>query len=106
VERFIIRHPDIALGIFPSQKFDLPVDAGVVDTLAMASLLSPEQIVDQGLRERVEGAQRYASQAVSMAEQVLREFDIRREQIQQLLDARIKKTAAKLKGMIRGGPAG
>jgi hypothetical protein len=105
VERFIIRHPDITLGILPTQRFDLPVDAGVVDTLALASLLSPEQIVDQGLRERVEDAQRYASRAVSMAEETLREFDVPREQIQQLLETRIKKTAAKLKGMIRGGPA-
>lgn len=106
VETFIIRQPDITLGIFPSQRFDLPVNAGILDTLAMASLLSPEEIVDQGLRERVEDAQRYASQAVSTAEGALREFDIRKEQIQPLLDARIKKTAAKLKGMIRGAPTG
>jgi hypothetical protein len=45
--KFIIRHPDVSLGIFPSQKFDLPPDAGLLDTLALASLLLPEQIADQ-----------------------------------------------------------
>jgi hypothetical protein len=101
VERFMIRHPDVALGIFPDQKFDLPPDAGVLDTLAMASVLSPEQIVDQGLRERVEAAQKYTSLAVSSAEATLREQGIRREHIQQLVDARIKDTAQKLAGVIQ-----
>lgn len=47
-------NPDITLGTLPDLKFDLPSDAGPLDTLAMASLLSPEGIADQGLRERVE----------------------------------------------------
>jgi hypothetical protein len=100
VERFTIRDPDVALGIFPDQRFDLPPDAGVLDTLAMASLLSPEQIVDQGLRERVETAQRVTAQAVSNAEGTLRELGIRRVHIQELVDARIKDTAEKLTGVI------
>lgn len=96
VEKFIIRHPDVAVGILPSQEFDLPPDASVLDTLGMASLLSPEEIVDQGLRERVEAAQRYTSVAVSSAEAALRELGIRRERIQELVDAGIKDTAQEL----------
>jgi hypothetical protein len=104
VEKFIIRHPDVGLGIFPSQKFDLPPDAGVLDTLGMASLLSPEQIMDQGLRERVEAAQRYTSVAVSTAEGALRELGVSRERIQDLVDTRIRDTAQKLAGVIHGRP--
>lgn len=100
VEKIIIRHPDVTLGIFPNQKFDLPPDAGVLDTLAMASLLSPEQIADQGLRERVGTAQRYTSEAVSGAVDALRGLGIRRARIQQRVDDRIKGTAGKLAGMI------
>jgi hypothetical protein len=72
VETWKRTHADIVIGIFPNQKLDLPADAGVVDTLAMASLLSPEQVLDQGLRERVEAAQRCASGAISRAEEALR----------------------------------
>lgn len=96
VEKFTIRHPDVTLGIFPSKRFDLPPDAGVLDTLALATLMSAEQIVDQGLRERVESAQRSASVAVSSAEGALRELGIGRECIQELVDTRIKDTAQKL----------
>jgi hypothetical protein len=102
VEKFIIRHPDVALGIFPSQKFDLPPDAGALETLGMASLLSLEQIMDQGLRERVESAQKYTSAAVSNAEGALRELGVRRERIQELVDARIRDAAQKLAGVIQG----
>jgi hypothetical protein len=96
VEKFTIRHPDVTLGIFPSHKFDLPPDAGVLDTLALASLLSPEQIADQGLRERVEAAQRRTSAAVSSAEGALRELGIQREHIQELVDANVKAAAQRL----------
>jgi len=102
VEKFIIHHPDVTLGIFPSQKFDLPPDAGVLDTLALASLLSPEQIADQGLRERVETAQRCASVAVSSAGEALRELGVSRVLIQELVDARVKDTAKVLEGVIHG----
>ena len=100
VEKFSLRHPDVALGILPDQRLDLPVDAGALDTLAMASLLSPEQIVDQGMRARVEAAQWYTSQAVSSAAEALREFGIRRKCIQELVDGRIKETAGKLTSVV------
>jgi hypothetical protein len=104
VERFIIRHPDVTLGISPAQKFDLPADAGVLDTLAMTLLLSPEQIVDQGLRDRVETAQRYTSEAVSGAKEALRELGIPRKRIQELVDVRIKEAAEKVARVIHGRP--
>jgi hypothetical protein len=96
VEKFSIRHPDVTLGVFPNRAFDLPPDAGVIDTLALASLMSPEQIADQGLRERVETAQRSASAAVTSAEAALRELGIGRRGIQELVDARIKGAAQTL----------
>ena len=102
VETFTLRHPDISLGIFPSQRFDLPADAGVLDTLAMAHLLSPEMIADQGLRERVEAAQRRTSEAVSNAEAALREFGISRGRIQELVDIQVNDAAEKLRAIIYG----
>lgn len=96
MEKFSLRHPDVAIGISPDQRIDLPPDAGARDTLAMASLLSPEQIVTQGLRERVERAQRTTSEAIASAAQALREFGISRRQLQKLVDANIERIAEKL----------
>jgi len=46
----------ITVGTIPDQRIDLPVNASAVDTLALAELLSPEQLVQQGLHRRVQEA--------------------------------------------------
>jgi hypothetical protein len=99
VERFKLDNPDIALGILPDLKFDLPSDAGPLQTLAMASLLSPEEIADQGFRERVETAQKQVSWAVSNAAQSLEQFGISRQQVQELIDASIQRNAEPLRSI-------
>ena len=101
-EKCVRRHPDISLGIFPDRRLDLPADAGALDTLAIAQLLSPEEIANQGLRERVEVTQRQASDAVSTAFEALRDFGVTRGRIQELVDDRIKGTSEKLGSVIRG----
>jgi hypothetical protein len=83
-------------------SLDLPADAGVLDTLAIAQLLSPEEIVNQGLCERVEVAQRQASDAVSTAFETLSHFGVPRGRIQELVDDRIKETSEKLGSVIHG----
>jgi len=102
VETCIRRHPDISLGILLDRRLDLPADAGVLDTLAFAQSLSPEEIVNHGLRERVEIAQRQTSGAVSIAFDALREFGVPRGRIQNLVDDRIKETSVKLGNVIHG----
>jgi len=97
VEKFSLSHPDISLGILPDLKFDLPADAGPVHTLAVARLLSPEQIADQGLRERVEAAQRRVCAGVSTAALALKEFGISQGQLQELVDMRIREISEKMK---------
>lgn len=102
VETCVRRHPDISLGILPDRKLDLPADAGVLDTLAIAHLLSPDEVVNQGFRERVEAAQRRTSDAVTTAFKVLLDFGIRHERIQELVDERVKETSEKLRAVIHG----
>ena len=94
IEKFSWSYPDITLGMLPDPKFDLPSDAGPLHTLAMASLLSPVEIADQGWRERVEIAQSQASLAISSASKSLEQFGISRQQVQELVDASIQWTAA------------
>ena len=96
VEKFKMNHPDVTLGTLPDPKYDPPADAGPLDTLAMASMLTPQQIVDQGLRERVEAAQKCVAQAVSMAANDLREFGVSRKPLQQLVDDCIHKAALRI----------
>jgi hypothetical protein len=100
VEKFSLKHPDISLGILPDLKFDLPVDAGPAHTLALAYLLSAVQIADQGLRDRVETAQRYVREAVSNATLSPREFCVSPKQVQELIDSQIRAMAEGLKPVI------
>jgi len=65
----------------------------------MASLLSPEEIADQGLRERVETAQKRVSQAVSFAAGSLQQFEVSHRQIQELVDLNIQRNAESLRRM-------
>src|ERR1700736_1956487 len=73
---------------------------GLVHTLAMAYLLSPEQIADQGLRERGETTRRRVCEAVSVAGFSLQDFWISRQQVQQLVDVHIQGVAEELKPAI------
>lgn len=98
---FVRTHPDITIGIFPDPTFDFPPDAGPLDTLALASLLSPEQIADQGMRERVETAQKHTTQAISRAVSALRELGVERKCIQELVDGRIANAAEELASVLK-----
>jgi len=71
-----------------------------LDTLALAHLISPEEILNQGLRERVETAQRQGSEAVSKAFDALEDLQIPRERIQKLVDDRIKETSDKVRSVM------
>ncbi|MFZ0801791.1 MAG: hypothetical protein WBQ09_10925 [Terriglobales bacterium] len=96
VGRTKVRHQDIVVGLIPDQSVSLPPDASVLDTLAVARLLSPEEIVEQGLRERVEFAQEQATDAIAKATFALAEFGVSPEQLRALVDSRIEAVAGKL----------
>ena len=54
-------HPDIVVGVDSSVEISMPPSASVLDTLAVASMMSPEEIANAGLRDRVESAQKAVS---------------------------------------------
>jgi hypothetical protein len=72
------------------------VNASTVDTLALAELLSPEQIVRQGLHRRVELAREVASDAITKAEVAFKPLAITRQQIRTLVDDHIKEASQNL----------
>ena len=91
-----VKHPDIELGVLPDRKLTVPVDLSVLDTLAIARLLTPQQLVEQGLRERVEEAQRGCSNAIGNAAAALQEFKVDSRQVQTLVDTQITRAAERL----------
>jgi hypothetical protein len=86
----------ITVGTIPDQRIDLPVNASITDTLALAELLSSDQLIQQGLHRRVEEAREIASEAISKAILALKPLDISREQVQQLVDEHVRHVSSGL----------
>lgn len=97
IGRSKISHPDIAVGVGASAAGSIPINASALDTLAVATLMDPEKIADSGLRERVQMAQRLASEAVRAAVDALREFGVSTEDITEVLDRRVAEAATVIK---------
>ena len=83
-------HPDIVVGVDPSVEISIPPCASVLDTLAAASMMSPEEIADAGLRGRVETAQKAVSTAVASAVAALKDLNIDAQDITEIVDRRVK----------------
>jgi hypothetical protein len=86
----------ITVGPLPDPKVDLPVDASTVDTLALAELLSPDQLVNEGLHRRVQEAREVASDAISKATLALKPLGISREQVHELVDKHVRQVSSGL----------
>ena len=86
-------HPDIRVGQDGLQPISIPPNASALDTLAVASMMTPEQIADAGLRERVENAQKRASAAIGTAVAALKEFGITSTELGELVDRHVEQMA-------------
>lgn len=93
----MIRHPDIELGIIPDQGLSVPVDLPVLDTLALGTILTPQQIVSQGLRDRIEQAQKECAAAVEKAASALADFGVDNQQLAVTVDANVAKAASRIR---------
>lgn len=91
------RNPEISLGIIPNQTIDLPVNASFLDTLALASLLSPAAAREQGLEHRVAEALRGKEAAIDRATRALEPLAIDRGMIAALVEDRIAKAGERLR---------
>ncbi len=97
VESFACSHRDIELRQLGRRMVDLPIDAGVLDTLAVQRLYSAEEIAESGLAARVVDAQERAIRAIEGAAGSLREFGVPREAVGDLLDAHVALHAKSMK---------
>lgn len=95
------KSPEITTGTIPDQNIDMPADAGVLDTLAMASLLTPQKVKEQGIEHRVRNAERAKENAIDAATKALQPLDVAREQIVSLVEEHIRKTGEGLRSLLR-----
>ena len=86
-------HPDIVVGVDSSVEMSMPPSASVLDTLAVASMMSPEEIANAGLRDRGESAQKAVSTAVASAVAALKELNVGAQDITQIVDRRVVEAA-------------
>ena len=91
------KHPDIELGRLPDQRLSLPVDISVLDTLALAQILTPEQLVEQDMRARVEEAERVRTRAVAGAAAALQPLGITETQVQKAVDEHLADASVRLR---------
>ena len=96
-----VKHPDIELGRIPDQRLGLPVDVSVLDALAFAEILSADQIVEEGMRARIEKAIDTCTAAVATALEALQPLGITECQLQCVVNAHVKNAAERLRKPLR-----
>jgi predicted hydrocarbon binding protein len=99
VESCKIKHTGIkpvTLQAIPDFNIDLPVDASLLDTLGLASLLTKIQIKDQGLTKRVEHAERQASAAIESAAHRLAEFGVSADELRRVVKERVREAGDRI----------
>jgi len=96
-----VKHPDIELGRIPDQRLGLPIDVSVLDTLALGEILSADQIVEEGMRARVEEAVDTRTSAIATALGALQVLGITERQLQGLIDTHVKDAAKRLRPSLR-----
>lgn len=97
VASFRMRSESITLGAIPNQQIDIPVDASLLDTLAIGILLSEMQITEQGLTRRVLDAWQKANEAIHKAAASLTELGVTEPQIRGLVEQRVQAAADRLR---------
>ena len=95
-----LKHPDIELGKLPDQRFQIPVDVSVLDTLALADLLGADRVASEGMRPRVDGAIQVCRRAVLAAAEALQPLGVTEGQLQLLVDEHVRNAAERLKKII------
>ncbi len=90
------KHPDIETGIIPDRRVSVPADISVLDTLALAQVLTPEQLIECDLRARVEAAEQERSRSIATAMAALEPLGLTEPQLQKLIDASVADATVRL----------
>lgn len=100
VGRWGTKDPGIVLGVIPDLSLDMPSDASFLDALALAWLLSPAGVKEQGLERRVVKAQRAKEDAIDRATRALEPLLVEREKIAALIEDHIAEAGKRLRSSL------
>lgn len=103
VASFRRANEQITLGQIPDQRIDIPVDASLLDTLAIGVLFSEMQITEQGLTRRVLDAWQKANEAIHEAAASLTKLEVTEAQIRGLVEERVQSVADRLRAGFANG---
>ena len=95
IESFGFSSPDVELKPLGPRIADVPLDATVLDLLALQKLYSEEEIGDSGLAARVAEAQETYISKLDSAAQALQQFGVTRDEVRELIDRRLLEHARK-----------
>ncbi len=95
-----VKSPDIKAGTIPEQRLALPINLSLLDTLALTKVLSPRQIAQEDMQQRVQEATATRARAVEAALAALQPLEITERQLQGFVDAHIKDSAEQLRKAI------
>jgi hypothetical protein len=95
------RDADITVGVIPDQSLDIPSDASFLDTLALASLLTPAAVKEQGLGRRVAKAQSAKEDAIDRATRAMEPLLVEREKIAALVEEHIAQAGERLRSVLQ-----
>jgi hypothetical protein len=83
-------HPGISMQLIGTRIAELPVDAPLVETLAVGQRFSQEELMDSGIWAKVTAAQDKATTLIEKAAEILAPLEISADALRSLLNDRIK----------------
>jgi hypothetical protein len=101
VGTFSITHAEIEVGVAGKKRLALPVDLPLLDALALEQILSPAQIIREGLRLRIVKAKDSRARSVADAQAALEPLGATEKELQNLVDAHVKNAAEKLRRSLK-----
>jgi hypothetical protein len=103
IESFGFTSPDVELKPFGPRIADVPIDATVLDLLALQKLYSAEEIADSGLAARVAEAQETLIANVDSAHRALSQLNVNRVELRNLVERQIVEHASRMKLAMTSG---
>jgi hypothetical protein len=101
VGRSKVRHPEISVGKRHPHPPSLPVDTSALHMLAVALTMTPKEIVDAGLQNRVDNARKKASAAIGVAVDSLKEFNVTTKDLKPIIDRRVAEAAEVIRRVVK-----
>ena len=92
-----VRHPQIALKRAPKNFQLLPIDISLLDTLALSRIFPSRKIDDEGIRPRLNAAERTRRAAIAEAAKTLEVLEIGERELTFVVESHIRQAADRLR---------